>query len=71
MDANVQNCVEAYTSDWVVVRRRYQHHSSSVRPIEELEMSLREEPLPRHEFEIDDTPDASPEFDQVFYDPTY
>ena len=31
LDASLQSCVECYTSDWVVVRRRYQNFSSSVR----------------------------------------
>ena len=60
----MQNCVSAYTSDWVVVRRKYHHHSSSIRPIEDLDVCLKE-PLPQQEFEIDDTPDVSPDFDQV------
>ena len=62
----MQNCVSAYTSDWVVVRRKYHHHSSSIRPIEDLDVCLKE-PLPQQEFEIDDTPDVSPDFDQVIY----
>ena len=60
----VQNCVSAYTSDWVVVRRKYHHHSSSIRPIEDLDVCLKE-PLPQQEFEIDDTPDNSPDFENV------
>ena len=64
MDATVQNCIYAYTSDWVVVRRKHHHHSSSARPREDLEEWLKE-PLPQQEFEIDDTPDHSPDFDNV------
>ncbi len=29
LDATVQSCVECYTSDFVVVRRKHQHLSSS------------------------------------------
>lgn len=64
LDAIVQNCVNTYTSDWVVVRRRYHHHSSSIRPIDDLDECLKE-PLPHQEFEVDDTPDNSPDFEQV------
>ena len=64
MDATVQNCIETYTSDWVVVRRKYHHHSSSNRPLEDLQ-DLLKEPLPQQEFEIDDTPDNSPDYDNV------
>ena len=64
LDATVQNCIYAYTSDWVVVRRKHHHHSSSARPREDLEEWLKE-PLPQQEFEIDDTPDHSPDFDNV------
>ena len=64
LDATVQNCVYTYTSDWVVVRRKYHHHSSSIRPIDDLDVCLKE-PLQQQEFEIDDTPDASPDFEHV------
>ena len=64
LDATVQNCINAYTSDWVVVRRKYHHHSSSIRPIDDLDVCLKE-PLPEQEFEIDDSPDASPNYEQV------
>ena len=30
LDPTVQNCVDCYTSDWVVVNRKYQQYSSSV-----------------------------------------
>ena len=56
--------MNAYTSDWVVVRRKYHHHSSSIRPIDDLDVCLKE-PLPEQEFEIDDSPDASPNYEQV------
>ena len=64
LDATVQNCVYTYTSDWVVVRRKYHHHSSSIRPIDDLDVCLKE-PLQQQEFEIDDTPDTSPDFEHV------
>ena len=64
LDATVQNCVYTYTSDWVVVRRKYHHHSSSIRPIDDLDVCLKE-PLEQQEFEIDDTPDVSPDFEHV------
>ena len=60
----MQNCVYTYTSDWVVVRRKYHHHSSSIRPIDDLDVCLKE-PLQQQEFEIDDTPDTSPDFEHV------
>ena len=63
LDATIQNCVYTYTSDWVVVKRKYHHHSSSIRPIDDLDVCLKE-PLPQQEFEIDETPDNSPEFEQ-------
>ena len=31
LDPNVQNCVDCYTSDWVVVNRKYQQYSTSLR----------------------------------------
>ena len=68
LDATVQNCVDCYTSDWVVVKRRYHNFSSSVRPREELEdrLNTEAENTMRHEFEVDDTPpDGSPEYDNV------
>ena len=30
LDPKVQNCVDCYTSDWVVMTRKYQQYSSSV-----------------------------------------
>ena len=30
LDPMVQNCVDCYTSDWVVVTRKYQQYSSSI-----------------------------------------
>jgi hypothetical protein len=67
LDPSVQNCVDCYTSDWVVVKRRYQNHSSSVRTREDLELG-QEENLPRQEFEFDDSPEASPELDNLVSD---
>jgi hypothetical protein len=64
LDPSVQNCVDCYTSDWVVVKRRYQHHSSSIRTREDLELG-QDENLPRQEFEFDDSPEASPELDNL------
>jgi len=85
LDPIVQNCVECYKSDWVVVKRRYQQYSSSVRTREELELG-QDETLPRlkyaylsegyrklispliifrQEFELDDTPETSPEADHA------
>ena len=47
-----------------MVKRRYQHHSSAVRTREDLEMG-QDENLPRQEFEFDDSPEASPEIDNL------
>ena len=47
-----------------MVRRKYHHHSSSIRPIDDLDVCLKE-PLEQQEFEIDDTPDVSPDFEHV------
>ena len=30
LEPTVQNCVDCYTSDWVVVSRKYQQYSSSI-----------------------------------------
>ena len=65
LDATVQNCVYTYTADWVVVRRKYHHLSSSIRPVEDLDVCLKEEPLPQQEFEVDDSPENSPDFENV------
>lgn len=66
VDPNVQNCVECYTSDYVIVRRKHQHLSSSVRTRDESEERLNIiDTTPAQEFEIDDSPDVSPEYDQV------
>ncbi len=62
----MQNCVECYTSDFVVVRRKFQEYSSSVRQKDESVERLRlADMTPAQEFEVDDTPDASPDYDQV------
>ena len=72
----MQNCVDCYTWDWVVVKRRYHHYSSSVRSREELEdrLNTEAENTRMHDFEVDDTPtqDASPDFDNVrdFFGPS-
>jgi hypothetical protein len=64
LDASVKNCVDCYTSDWVVVKRRYQHHSSSVQTRADLDIG-QDENLPRQEFEYDDSPEASPDVDNL------
>ena len=64
LDPSVKNCVDCYNSDWVVVKRRYQHHSSAVRTREDLELG-QDENLPRQEFEFDDSPEPSPEIDNL------
>ena len=67
LDANVQSCVECYTSDFVVVRRKHLHFSSSSRtrtPAEEEEERLRIlDVTPQQEFEVDDVPEE--EYDHV------
>ena len=34
LDPTVQNCVDCYTSDWVVVNRKYQQYSTSLRQVQ-------------------------------------
>ena len=34
LDPAVQNCVDCYTSDWVVVNRKYQQYSTSLRVVD-------------------------------------
>ena len=74
LDSTVQNCVLCYTSDWVVVKRRYHHYSSSVRPLTgpsslEDAIAAEENTVVRHEFEIDESANAqptdTPDFDNV------
>ncbi len=62
----MQNCIECYTSEFVVVRRKYQHLSSSLRTRDESEERLKIlDNVSSHEFEVDDTPDQSPEYEGV------
>ena len=51
LDPAVQNCVDCYTSDWVVVNRKYQQYSTSLRTV----ISGQEtgEHLGRQEYECD------------------
>lgn len=66
VDSTVQNCVECYTSDYVVVTRKYQGLSSSIRTRDESEERLRIiDTVPPQEFEVDDSPDVTPEFENV------
>ena len=66
LDPTVQNCVDCYTSDWVVVSRKYQQYSSSIfirdRQEEKIQVVRATQ---RQQFEVDDTPDPSPDFEQV------
>ncbi|XP_066997234.1 dedicator of cytokinesis protein 7 [Anabrus simplex] len=53
----VQDCVRCYTSDWVVVRHNYRHHSSSCWVRDRCgERLTLVQAIPRQEFEIDDDP---------------
>ena len=63
----MQNCVDCYNSDFVVVKRKYQQYSSSVRTRDDSEERLKIlDNVPAQEFEIDDTsPDVSPEYEHV------
>lgn len=62
----MQYCVDCYTSDYVVVRRKYHQFSSSVRARDGSEERRNiAETVPAQEFEVDDTPDVSPEFEHV------
>jgi len=54
LDARTRDCVRCYTSDWVVVQRRYQHLSSSCFLRDrELQRSALLHGTPRQEFEVD------------------
>ena len=68
LDPSVQNCVDCYTSDYVVVRRKHHHFSSSITcPVDSLEEERRRVALSvaPQEYEVDDTPDVSPEYEHV------
>ena len=63
LDPAVQNCVDCYTSDWVVVNRKYQQYSTSQRQVETREERLRG--LANHQYESDAaSPEMTPQ-DQV------
>ena len=68
LDPSVQNCVDCYTSDYVVVRRKHHHFSSSITcPVDSLEEERRRVvvAVAPQEYEVDDTPDVSPEYEHV------
>ena len=68
LDPSVQNCVDCYTSDYVVVRRKHHHFSSSVVcPVDSFEEERRRVvvSVAPQEYEVDDTPDVSPEYEHV------
>ena len=52
LDPAVQNCVDCYTSDWVVVNRKYQQYSTSLRVIGGME-ARETGGLARHQYECD------------------
>ena len=52
LDPAVQNCVDCYTSDWVVVNRKYQQYSTSLRVIGGVE-AREAGSLARHVYECD------------------
>ena len=52
LDPAVQNCVDCYTSDWVVVNRKYQQYSTSLRVIGGME-AREAGGLARHQYECD------------------
>ena len=55
--------MDCYTSDWVVVNRKYQQYSTSQRQVEPKEERLRG--LANHQYECDSvSPDMTPQ-DQV------
>ncbi|XP_023320823.1 dedicator of cytokinesis protein 7, partial [Eurytemora carolleeae] len=63
LDPKVQNCVDCYTSDWVVVTRKYQQYSSSVTIRDRGEEKIHIlNTIQKQEFEVDDTPDPSPQY---------
>ncbi|XP_040566544.1 dedicator of cytokinesis protein 7 isoform X1 [Lepeophtheirus salmonis] len=58
LDPLVQNAVNCYTSDWVVTKRRYQHHSSSVQVQNYYEdVTTTYHNTLKQEFEVDETSD--------------
>ncbi len=66
LDPSVQYCVDRYTSDYVVVRRKHHQYSSSVRRRDASEERRQiVDNVPAQEFEVDDTPDVSPEYEHV------
>ena len=71
LDPSVQNCVDCYTSDYVVVRRKHHHFSSSINcPVDAAEEERRRivVGVAPQEYELDDTPDVSPEYEHVSSD---
>ena len=71
LDPSVQNCVDCYTSDYVVVRRKHHHFSSSIScPVDAAEEERRRivVAVAPQEYELDDTPDVSPEYEHVSSD---
>ena len=63
LDPAVQNCVDCYTSDWVVVNRKYQQYSTSQRQVETREERLRG--LANHQYECDSASQEVTPQDQV------
>ena len=63
LDPSVQNCVDCYTSDWVVVNRKYQQYSSSLRQVETREE--RQRGLVSHQYECDSASQEVTPQDQV------
>ena len=63
LDPAVQNCVDCYTSDWVVVNRKYQQYSTSQRQVESREERLRG--LANHQYECDSASQEVTPQDQV------
>lgn len=54
MEPHVQDCVESYVHDWVVVEYCYRHHSTSSTVRDRLtEREILLQNIPRQEFELD------------------
>jgi len=69
LDATVQSCVECYTSNFVVARRR--PAAAARDPLasedEEEERLRLLDVTPVHDFEVDDTPDNTPDYEHVSF----
>jgi len=64
LDAVVQSCVDCYTSDFVLVRRKHAPFHKPTEEEEEDRLRLLDS-TPAHDFEVDDTPEVTPDYENV------